>query len=227
MGLLPIAAVPGQAAPMTIRIPDDALTKVLGNTLIAPDPERGEGREPAFMIARRTIHTSQPDLDILRGGRSNHSTTLERVDQLDALGMIWSVSGARFEAGLDWARVWAKGQAGSLAAPARASIGGYAIGTWLAELRAAAQVPAGEPGALAPERRREAHRSAAHRGYATGGTGRREGTRLARPGGPPPALPPSSLPPLSRTRSPNPARAYRSAPRPQPRPRHEDRVPGA
>ncbi|MFJ8628500.1 Helicase associated domain protein [Kitasatospora sp. NPDC093550] len=77
-----------------------------------------------------------------------------RVEMLDQLGMIWSVSDARFEAGLDWARVWAKGHGGSLAAPARASVGGYAIGTWLAELRAAAQVPAGEPGALAPERRR-------------------------------------------------------------------------
>ncbi|MER7671211.1 Helicase associated domain protein [Kitasatospora sp. NPDC096128] len=77
-----------------------------------------------------------------------------RVDMLDALGMIWSVSDARFEAGLDWARVWAKEHGGSLAAPARASVGGYAVGTWLSELRAAAQVPTGEPGALAPERRR-------------------------------------------------------------------------
>ncbi|GAA1239808.1 DEAD/DEAH box helicase [Kitasatospora nipponensis] len=77
-----------------------------------------------------------------------------RVTQLDGFGMIWSVSDARFEAGLDWARVWAKDHGGSLAAPARASVGGYAIGTWLSELRAAAQVPAGEQGALAPERRR-------------------------------------------------------------------------
>ena len=77
-----------------------------------------------------------------------------RVAMLDALSMIWSVSDARFEAGLDWARVWAKGHGGSLTAPARAFIGGYAIGTWLSELRAAAQVPAGEPGALAAERRR-------------------------------------------------------------------------
>lgn len=77
-----------------------------------------------------------------------------RVMQLDGFGMIWSVSDARFEAGLDWARVWAKGHGGSLAAPARASIGGYAIGTWLSELRAAAQVPADQLGALAAERRR-------------------------------------------------------------------------
>ncbi|WP_371476372.1 hypothetical protein [Kitasatospora sp. NBC_00315] len=33
-------------------------------------------------------------------------------------------------------------------------VSGYAIGTWLSGLRAAAQVPAGEPGALAAERRR-------------------------------------------------------------------------
>ncbi|WP_371476347.1 helicase associated domain-containing protein, partial [Kitasatospora sp. NBC_00315] len=77
-----------------------------------------------------------------------------RVTQLDGFGMIWSVSDARFEAGLDWAQVWAKDHGGSLAAPARASVGGYAIGTWLSELRAAAQVPAGEQGALSPERRR-------------------------------------------------------------------------
>jgi hypothetical protein len=50
--------------------------------------------------------------------------------------------------------VWAKGHGGLLAAPARVSVGGYAIGTGLSELRAAAQVPAGEQGALSPERRR-------------------------------------------------------------------------
>ncbi|MEV0537947.1 Helicase associated domain protein [Kitasatospora sp. NPDC050463] len=89
-----------------------------------------------------------------RSENANGELASYRVEMLDALGMIWSVSDARFEAGLDWARVWAKGHGGSLAAPARASIGGYAIGTWLAELRAAAQVPSGEPGALAAERRR-------------------------------------------------------------------------
>ncbi|MGW2255703.1 Helicase associated domain protein [Kitasatospora sp. NPDC001660] len=89
--------------------------------------------------------------------RSEHAAgelARHRVDMLDALGMIWSVSDARFEAGLDWAGVWAKGHGGSLAAPARASVGGYPIGTWLSELRAAAQVPADQPGALAAERRR-------------------------------------------------------------------------
>ncbi|MEE1826162.1 Helicase associated domain protein [Streptomyces sp. BE20] len=89
-----------------------------------------------------------------RGENAAGELASYRVEMLDALGMIWSVSDARFEAGLDWARVWAKGHGGSLAAPARASVGGYAIGTWLSELRAAAQVPDGEQGALAPERRR-------------------------------------------------------------------------
>ncbi|MER7850616.1 Helicase associated domain protein [Kitasatospora sp. NPDC096077] len=78
-----------------------------------------------------------------------------RVDMLDRLGMVWSVPDARFEAGLDWARVWAREHGGSLAAPARASIGGYPIGTWLAGLRAAAQVPGGQAGALSAHRRRQ------------------------------------------------------------------------
>lgn len=89
-----------------------------------------------------------------RSENANGELASYRVGMLDALGMIWSVSDARFEAGLDWARVWAKGHGGSLAAPARASVGGYAIGTWLSELRASAQVSAGEQGALSPERRR-------------------------------------------------------------------------
>ncbi|MET8630883.1 Helicase associated domain protein [Kitasatospora sp. NPDC004669] len=88
-----------------------------------------------------------------RGEHSVGELARHRVDMLDALGMIWSVSDARFEAGLGWARVWAKGHGSSLAAPARASVGSYPIGTWLSELRAAAQVPADQPGALAPERR--------------------------------------------------------------------------
>ncbi|MFD5463065.1 Helicase associated domain protein [Kitasatospora sp. NPDC127059] len=89
-----------------------------------------------------------------RGEYADGELARHRVDMLDQLGMIWSVSDARFEAGLDWARVWAKEHGSSLAAPARASVGSYPIGTWLSELRAAAQVPAGEPGALSPERRR-------------------------------------------------------------------------
>ncbi|MER5642774.1 Helicase associated domain protein [Kitasatospora sp. NPDC002227] len=89
-----------------------------------------------------------------RGENAAGELASYRVEMLDALGMIWSVSDARFETGLDWARVWAKGHGGSLAAPSRASVGGYAIGSWLSELRASAQVPADQPGALSPDRRR-------------------------------------------------------------------------
>ncbi|MEV4561477.1 Helicase associated domain protein [Kitasatospora sp. NPDC049285] len=89
-----------------------------------------------------------------RSDRANGDLPDYRVEQLDGMGMVWSVSDARFEAGLSWARVWAAEHGGSLAAPARASIGGYQLGTWLVSLRTAAEVPAGEPGALSPERRR-------------------------------------------------------------------------
>ncbi|MGK4586042.1 Helicase associated domain protein, partial [Kitasatospora sp. HPMI-4] len=84
---------------------------------------------------------------------ANGELARHRVEMLEQLGMIWSVSDARFDAGLDWARVWAKEHGSSLAAPARAAVGGYAIGAWLAGLRAAAEVPEGEPGALDPQRR--------------------------------------------------------------------------
>ncbi|MGW4817028.1 hypothetical protein ACWEPB_36035 [Kitasatospora cineracea] len=42
---------------------------------------------------------------------------------------------------------------GSPAAPMQASIGGYPIGTWLASLRAQAELPEREKGALEPARR--------------------------------------------------------------------------
>ncbi|MFI9789115.1 Helicase associated domain protein [Kitasatospora sp. NPDC051984] len=88
-----------------------------------------------------------------RHERASGDMASYRVVLLDSLGMIWSVSDARFEAGLAWARQWAAEHHGSLAAPSRASIGGYAIGTWLVELRAQAEVPADQAGALSPERR--------------------------------------------------------------------------
>ncbi|MFF4344880.1 Helicase associated domain protein [Kitasatospora sp. NPDC001540] len=88
-----------------------------------------------------------------RHERSTGDMPAYRVVLLDSLGMVWSVSDARFEAGLAWARQWAAEHHGSLAAPSRASIGGYAIGTWLVELRAQAEVPVDQPGALSPARR--------------------------------------------------------------------------
>ncbi|MFE2352514.1 DEAD/DEAH box helicase [Kitasatospora cineracea] len=88
-----------------------------------------------------------------RHERASGAMADHRVVVLDSVGMIWSVAGARFDAGLAWARQWAAEHHGSLAVPVRASIGGYPIGTWLSALRAQAQVPAGEAGALDPERR--------------------------------------------------------------------------
>ncbi|MGF1430018.1 Helicase associated domain protein [Kitasatospora sp. LaBMicrA B282] len=89
-----------------------------------------------------------------RGDRAAGTLAEHRVEQLDELGMVWSIPDARFDAGLAWARVWAAEHAGSLAAPARASIGGFAIGQWLAVQRAAAALPPGAEGALDPARRR-------------------------------------------------------------------------
>jgi hypothetical protein len=59
------------------RVPDDALTKVPGGSLITETPE--QGRALALDIARHTIHNIQPDLDVLQGGRPNYSTTPESL----------------------------------------------------------------------------------------------------------------------------------------------------
>lgn len=55
------------------RLPDEELVLVPGGTLITPTPEAG--RALALKIARHTIHNIQPDLDILKGGRPNYSTS--------------------------------------------------------------------------------------------------------------------------------------------------------
>jgi hypothetical protein len=47
------------------RVPDEALTKIPGGTLITDTPE--QGRALAFDIARHTIHNMQPDLDVFDG----------------------------------------------------------------------------------------------------------------------------------------------------------------
>ncbi|MFJ2863985.1 Helicase associated domain protein [Kitasatospora sp. NPDC087314] len=95
------------------------------------------------VIAKRSDSPYRP------GARSRDWVKIKHLKTADVV-----IGGdARFEAGLAWARVWAKEHGGSLACPARASIGSYPIGTWLSELRAAAQVPVDQPGALASERR--------------------------------------------------------------------------
>lgn len=53
------------------RLPDSELVLVPGGTLITATPE--EGRALALMIARHTIHNIQPDLDVLKEGRTKYS----------------------------------------------------------------------------------------------------------------------------------------------------------
>ena len=54
------------------RVPDAELVLVPGGTLLTATPEAG--RALAFTMARHSIHTIQPDLDVLTGDRPNYST---------------------------------------------------------------------------------------------------------------------------------------------------------
>jgi len=54
------------------RVPDEALVLVPGGTLITATPE--EGRVLAIAMVRNTVHTIQPDLDVLKVGRPHYST---------------------------------------------------------------------------------------------------------------------------------------------------------
>jgi hypothetical protein len=54
------------------RVPDAELVLVPGGTLITRTPE--EGRALAFTMARHSIHTIQPDLDVLTEDRPTYST---------------------------------------------------------------------------------------------------------------------------------------------------------
>ncbi|MFJ9953261.1 hexameric tyrosine-coordinated heme protein [Kitasatospora sp. NPDC091207] len=58
------------------RVPDDGPVLVPGNTLITSTPE--EGRALALTPARYTVHSVQPDPDVLQGGRPNCSTDPDR-----------------------------------------------------------------------------------------------------------------------------------------------------
>ncbi|MET7542628.1 hexameric tyrosine-coordinated heme protein [Streptomyces sp. NPDC005349] len=55
------------------RVPDEGMVLVPGGSLLTKTPE--EGRALALTLARHTIHNIQPDLDVLKGGRPNCSTT--------------------------------------------------------------------------------------------------------------------------------------------------------
>ncbi len=63
----------------------------------------------------------------------------ERVAELEALGMVWSVQDTAWEAGLAVARSYAAAHGGMLLPPATAVWEGYPIGTWAKNLRAAAR----------------------------------------------------------------------------------------
>lgn len=95
--------------------------------------------EQVAVVYTRRACLAAADGNVLRPQAAHTSETPESVRH---------VAGGRRGALVD-----ERARGGSLTAPVRASVGGYAIGTWLAELRAAAQVPAGQPGALTPQRR--------------------------------------------------------------------------
>jgi hypothetical protein len=54
------------------RLPAEELVLVPGGSLMTATPE--EGRALAVRMARHTIHNIQPDLDVLRAGRSTYAT---------------------------------------------------------------------------------------------------------------------------------------------------------
>ncbi|MBT2406852.1 MULTISPECIES: DEAD/DEAH box helicase [unclassified Streptomyces] len=74
----------------------------------------------------------------------------ERIVQLEKLGMLWSLFDARFDEGLTAAAAWATESGVGLAAPVDAEHGGYPVGRWLKNQRAAAR-RAKTP--LSPDRR--------------------------------------------------------------------------
>lgn len=76
-----------------------------------------------------------------------------RVDQLDEMGMVWSMHELAFETGLEYAAAWAAEHGGSLAAPLAAAQGGYLVGRWLSTQRSAAGLERGQAGALMDSRR--------------------------------------------------------------------------
>jgi hypothetical protein len=75
------------------RVPDSELVLVPGGSLITATPD--EGRALAFTLARHTIHNLQPDLDVLKGGRPNYSTS---PDSLIAAGQVVAIEFATIAA---------------------------------------------------------------------------------------------------------------------------------
>ncbi|WP_093699426.1 DEAD/DEAH box helicase [Streptomyces sp. 2231.1] len=82
----------------------------------------------------------------------------DRIAQLEQLGMVWSHYDTAWEEGLTAARGWAA-ENGHLAAPTDATYGGYRVGIWLKNTRAAARKIADTvesvSGGLSEERREQ------------------------------------------------------------------------
>ncbi len=68
------------------RVPDSELVLVPGGSLITATAE--EGRALALKLARHTIHNLQPDLDVLKGGRFDYSTS---PNSLIAAGQVVAI----------------------------------------------------------------------------------------------------------------------------------------
>ncbi|WP_372404476.1 hexameric tyrosine-coordinated heme protein [Streptomyces luteireticuli] len=66
------------------RVSDEDMVLVPGGSLMTRTPE--EGRALALTLARHTIHNIQPDLDILKGGRPNYSSTPDSL--IDAARVV-------------------------------------------------------------------------------------------------------------------------------------------
>ncbi|MEU0602207.1 helicase associated domain-containing protein [Streptomyces sp. NPDC006393] len=97
-------------------------------TFVAPEDWPGIGGHPTgvWVADQRRYHaagTLEPD----------------RVAELEALGMVWSVQDTAWAEGLAVARSYATAHAGMLLPPATAVWDGYPIGTWAKNMRAAAR----------------------------------------------------------------------------------------
>ena len=68
------------------KVPDTELVLIPGGSLLTATAE--EGRALALKIARHTIHNIQPDLDVLKAGRPQYSTS---PDSLIAAGQVVAI----------------------------------------------------------------------------------------------------------------------------------------
>ncbi|MFE7328177.1 Helicase associated domain protein [Streptomyces sp. NPDC057565] len=86
-----------------------------------------------------------------QANKTGHLSAL-RIDALERLGMVWSHADHVFSAGLSMARAY-HAVHGHLAAGHDAVVDGYPVGTWLANRRREARLPAGSKGALSNARK--------------------------------------------------------------------------